>query len=138
MALTGLQRRFVQEYPSDMNATAAARRAGYSVRSAGQTGWRNMRNPKIVAAIDEAMAESTREAKVTAAGVLERLVREADGKGPNTSAAARVRASEILAKYLGLLIERRETGAPGAFDALSDDELDRAIETALGGRAAKR
>lgn len=52
---TGLndrQRRFVEEYSLDWNATQAAVRAGYSVDTARQMGTENLSKPVIRAAID--------------------------------------------------------------------------------------
>jgi phage terminase small subunit len=40
------------------------------------------------------------------------------------------KALELLARYLGMLVERREVGGPGAFAALSDDELAERIHRA--------
>lgn len=47
------QRRFVEEYCVDFNASRAARDAGYSEKTAGQIGFELLRNPKISGAIDE-------------------------------------------------------------------------------------
>src|SRR5690242_5481779 len=46
-----MQRRFVQEYLLDCNASAAARRAGYSERTAGQQAKQLIAQPKIARAI---------------------------------------------------------------------------------------
>ena len=43
--LTDKQRRFVEEYLVDLNATQAAIRAGYSKRTARQTGAENLSKP---------------------------------------------------------------------------------------------
>lgn len=45
--LTAKQERFTDEYLVDLNVTQAAIRAGYSPRSAGQTGHHLMKNPQI-------------------------------------------------------------------------------------------
>jgi phage terminase small subunit len=45
MKLTAKQRRFVQEYLIDLNATQAAIRAGYSKNSARQVGTENLSKP---------------------------------------------------------------------------------------------
>jgi phage terminase small subunit len=56
--LTAKQRRFVEEYPADFNATAAAKRAGYSERSAHVTGHDLLHeNPKVQKAIAKRMDE---------------------------------------------------------------------------------
>ena len=55
--MTDKQRRFTEEYPKDFNATAAAKRAGYSDRTAAQIGYENLRKPEIAAAIKERLDE---------------------------------------------------------------------------------
>ena len=45
--LLAKQQRFVEEYLVDLNATQAAIRAGYSVRSAAIQGFENLRKPNI-------------------------------------------------------------------------------------------
>lgn len=53
MKLTAKQRRFVQEYLIDLNATQAAIRAGYSKKSACAIGLENLGKPMIKQANDE-------------------------------------------------------------------------------------
>ncbi len=48
------QQRFVQEYLVDLNASAAARRAGYAPNRADAIGWENLRKPEIAEAIGAA------------------------------------------------------------------------------------
>jgi phage terminase small subunit len=57
--LTDKQRRFVEEYCKDSNATQAAVRAGYSVASARQQGHRMLTNVDILAGVRQKMAELT-------------------------------------------------------------------------------
>ncbi len=54
MSLTPKQARFVEEYLLDLNATAAAKRAGYSERTAKQQGQRLLTNVDVQAAVTEA------------------------------------------------------------------------------------
>lgn len=58
--LTEKQQRFVEEYLVDLNATQAAIRAGYSVKTADVQGSRMLRNVKVQSAIGEAMALRSR------------------------------------------------------------------------------
>ncbi|MFQ1062162.1 terminase small subunit [Bordetella trematum] len=74
MALTNKQRRFVDEYLVDLNATQAAIRAGYSAKTAGQIGDENLKKPQIAAAIQEAQAKRSERVQVTADYVLSRMV----------------------------------------------------------------
>ena len=55
--LTTKQRLFVEAYLSCLNATEAARRAGYSERTAYSIGWENLKKPEIAAAIQSGLAE---------------------------------------------------------------------------------
>lgn len=53
--LTNKQRKFVNEYLRDFNATQAALRSGYSEKSARSIGQENLTKPDILAAIEENM-----------------------------------------------------------------------------------
>lgn len=75
MALTGKRRRFVDEYLVDLNATQAAIRAGYSVRSAEVEGHRLLRNAEIAAAVDAAQKERAARTGITADRVLRELAK---------------------------------------------------------------
>ncbi len=58
-SLTGKQRVFIEEYLVDLNATGAARRAGYKGNEAtlSVTGHDNLRNPKIAPEIERRLNE---------------------------------------------------------------------------------
>ncbi|MDE6210094.1 MAG: terminase small subunit [Lachnospiraceae bacterium] len=60
MALTAKQKRFVEEYMIDLNATQAAIRAGYSVDTAKEIGCENLTKPNISKKVGEAMAERSK------------------------------------------------------------------------------
>ena len=62
--LTEKQRRFVEEYLVDLNATQAAIRAGYSVQTADAIGCENLTKPNIQAEISKRMAERSRRTGV--------------------------------------------------------------------------
>jgi len=62
--LTAKQKRFVEEYLIDLNATQAAVRAGYSVDSAREIGCENLTKPNIQAAVGKAMAERSKRTGV--------------------------------------------------------------------------
>ena len=54
--MTKKQKRFVEEYLIDLNATQAAIRAGYSPDTAKSIGSENLTKPDIRAAVDKAEA----------------------------------------------------------------------------------
>jgi phage terminase small subunit len=78
MALTDKQRRFVDEYLVDLNATQAAIRAGYSDKTAYSVGHENLSKPEIADALAKAQAERSARTKIDADWILRRLADEAD------------------------------------------------------------
>jgi phage terminase small subunit len=96
------QQAFVREYLIDKNASAAARRAGYSEKTAGTIGFENLKKPQIAAAIEQAMQEQAHKAHITTQEVLQGLAREAKGEGPDTTSNARIQALKALGDYLGM------------------------------------
>lgn len=68
--LTDKQRRFVDEYLVDLNATQASIRAGYSEDTARQIGTENLSKPVVAEAIAEAMAARSARVQIQADDVL--------------------------------------------------------------------
>ena len=75
MALTEKQKAFVQEYLVDLNATAAAERAGYSRKTARSIGAENLTKPDIQKAIQAAIKSREERTEVTQDRVVEELAR---------------------------------------------------------------
>lgn len=73
--MTKKQKRFVEEYLIDLNATQAAIRAGYSPDSAKEIGCENLTKPNISAAIAKAMAERSKRTGINQDRVLQELAR---------------------------------------------------------------
>ena len=123
MKLTVKQRRFIEEYIIDYNATQAAIRAGYSEKTAAVIGVENLIKPKIKNAIDEHLA-ALRDAKLADAYEVEAYLTKVlrgesksntvviEGKGEGITKARlltklpdereRLKAAEILARRHGL------------------------------------
>lgn len=68
--LTPKQRRFVDEYLIDLNATQAAIRAGYSPKTANEQGARLLANVSIAKAIQEARDKQQERTEITQDRVL--------------------------------------------------------------------
>ena len=73
--MTKKQKRFVEEYLIDLNATQAAIRAGYSPDTAKSIGSENLTKPDIQARIAKAMAERSRRTGVNADRVVMELAK---------------------------------------------------------------
>lgn len=74
-ALTPKQERFVAEYLIDLNATAAARRAGYSAKTAEQQGPRLLGNVAVAQAIGRRQAKIAEKLEVTQERVVAELAK---------------------------------------------------------------
>lgn len=71
--MTPKQKRFVDEYLIDLNATQAAIRAGYSEKTAGQIGDENLKKPEIAKAVEGRMAAREERTEITQDKVLAAL-----------------------------------------------------------------
>lgn len=75
MALNDKQRRFVDEYLVDLNATQAAIRAGYSAKTAGQIGERLLKKVEVQQALTERMKAREQRTEITQDKVLAELAK---------------------------------------------------------------
>lgn len=73
--MTQKQKKFIEEYLIDLNATQAAIRAGYSPDSAKEIGCENLTKPNIRACIDKEMAERSKRTGVNADRVVMELAK---------------------------------------------------------------
>lgn len=112
--MTPKQCRFVEEYLIDLNAAHAARRAGYSKRSAAQQGYRLLADAAVAGAIAREQAARATRTGVTADRVITELAKVAFGDprrllswGPE---GVTLRASdELTAAEAALVSEVAET-----------------------------
>jgi len=114
--LTDKQRRWIDEYCVDFNSAAAARRAGYSEKTAHQIGYENLRKPDLKQAIEERLDDlSLRAAQITqllsaqAIGQVPSSVREVegpDGEVTRVTTYNSLGALDKLARVRGLYEKR--------------------------------
>ena len=71
--LTPKQKRFIDEYLIDLNATQAAIRAGYSKKTACFIGYENLTKPQIKDALQEAQGNLSRRTQVSQERVIAEL-----------------------------------------------------------------
>jgi phage terminase small subunit len=122
-SLTSKQVRFAEEYLVDMNATRAAIRAGYSEKTASRIGPELLGKTWVREAVEVRLAEVTTRNVLHVDWIVHRLMEEAQDFGSRASAAARVRALELLGKYAGMFVERPADSFESRIRQMSDDEL---------------
>ncbi len=128
--LTAKQDTFCREYLVDLNATAAARRAGYSARNADKIGSELLGKTGVAERISELQAEAAKRNEVTLDDVIQMLVEDhRDAKAAGQHGPA-VRAAELLGKHLGAFTDRMVLSQ----DQVSNEEVIKAI---AGGDARK-
>lgn len=96
------QRRFVEEYLIDLNATQAAIRAGYSKKTAYAIGSENLSKPEVKAALQKAMDERKERTQVAQDDIIQRLRDEIENFGEGASHATRFQAVVQLGRHLGM------------------------------------
>lgn len=79
--LNDRQKRFVEEYLIDLNATQAAIRAGYSKKTAGSIGQENLKKPEIAAEIKRRQDAQVKRTEITQDFVLTELMKIAKANG---------------------------------------------------------
>ena len=77
--LNAKQKRFVDEYLVDLNATQAAIRSGYSEKTAYAIGDENLRKPEIASAITKAQEKRAKRTEITQDKVIAELAKIAFG-----------------------------------------------------------
>lgn len=100
--LTTKNKRFIEEYVIDFNATRAAINAGYSEKTARSIGCELLTKPDIRSAIKQQLEQLSADSYVSREVILTGLLKEAMGTGENSTPASRVNAWSQLGKLSGL------------------------------------
>ena len=102
------QSRFVEEYLIDNNATQAAIRAGYAEKTAYSQGQRLLKQVEVDQVVTLGKEDISKRVGITQEQVIEDIIRigaSAEAAGKHNAA---LKASELLAKHLGMFVERIE------------------------------
>jgi len=129
--LTPRQQRFVDEFIVGGNATEAARRAGYSERTARQIAAENLSKPDIQAAIESARRREANYWQIQRRDVIEALLGAIEMAKAQVNPGAMIRGLTEIAKMLGyyepqkMKVELTDNAAQlkAKFEVMSDEEL---------------
>lgn len=111
-SLSEQQKRFAEEFLVDLNATRAAVRAGYKTKTPGRIGYQLMENAAVRIAIDALRAERSKGSDVTKDFVLRGIQAAIVKAEESNNLTALLRGYELLAKHLGMFIDRTEISGP--------------------------
>lgn len=135
--LTAKEARFVDGYLSDLNASAAARRAGYSLKTAYRIGFENLKKPHIQEALAIARQKLAKDTETSPEWVISRLKQVAerclqevpvfDKEGNETGEfqfkeAGANKALELIGKTHGIFIDKMVVRKVTDPDDLTDEE----------------
>jgi phage terminase small subunit len=104
--MTPKQEAFAIEYLKDKNATQAAIRAGYSKKTAYSIGCEMLKRTDVQQFLRDKQEEAAKNATITVESIAENLREIA--ANPLAKDSDRIRAYELLGKYLGMFTERVE------------------------------
>lgn len=108
------QKAFCDHYIASLNATEAARKAGYSEKTARAIGCENLTKPNLKEYIELRLAEAEEKRVATADEVLQYLTGVMRGEikdqfDLDPSLQDRTKAAELLGKRYRLFIDKQET-----------------------------
>ena len=113
--LTPKQARFVSEYLCDLNATQAAIRAGYSLKTAAVIGFENLRKPQIAEAVQLAQSKAAERNELSVDWVLQGLksnIAEAALQDPYQGAVIN-KGLELIGKHIGMFQDAQQPAGTG-------------------------
>lgn len=124
--LTVKQRRFVEEYLVDYDGAAAVLRAGYNTKYANRLAYEMLKNPGIKACIDSLTLERAGDSVLKPDYVFTKIRTTIEKAERDNNHSAVLRGCELLARAMGMFVERREISGPNG-DAI---EIKRVQEAA--------
>lgn len=106
--LTAKQKVFVEEYLIDLNATQAAIRAGYSLKTANRIATENLSKPVIQAEIQKRMKDREERTEITQDFVLRELYAIASAKGSDFAKVVKKTVLQPVFDDEGSVIDHKE------------------------------
>lgn len=102
------QQLFIEEYLVDLNATQAAKRAGYSEKTAYSIGQENLNKPEIQEAVQKAFNERSERTEITQDYVLGTIKETVEKCKESDNTNGILKGCELLGKHLKLFTDKVE------------------------------
>lgn len=125
--LTTRQRRFVEEYLVDFNGSAAIVRAGYNTKWPNRLANEMLVHPGIRAAIDQITLERAGDSVIKPDYVFQKITKTIEKAERDDNHSAVLRGCELLARALGMFVERKEISGPNG-DAIKYEQVREAAD----------
>lgn len=106
------QRRFCEEYILDFNGGEAINRAGYKTNHASKMAYELLKKPAIKLVIDALTETKASKAAIHPGYVIKKITRTIEKAEMDNNHTAVLRGCELLARHLGMFIERTEISGP--------------------------
>lgn len=132
-------RRFAEEYLVDFNGSAAVVRAGYNTKYPNRIATQLLAHPGVKAAIDQLTLERASQSVVKPDYVINKVVKTIERAESQSNHTAVLRGCELLARHLGMFIERTEISGPNG-DAIKYEQVQdaaAAFTSAIAGLIAR-
>lgn len=125
--LTPKQARFVTEYLIDLNATQAAVRAGYSVKTAKAIGQENLTKPDIKAVLEAAMSKRAEKTERGALEVLKDIQAVTSAAWKSDDLKTALKGLELEGRHLGMFTDKlHHTGNVETVVVIREERDDKA------------
>jgi hypothetical protein len=128
--------RFARHWLKTQNASAAYRKAGYAgdnPNAVAASASRLLKTAKVQSRIKEIRRQMATRTRITLETLLHDLAEDRALARETKQVSAAIAATQLSAKLVGLLIDRKESGGPGDFaDMSSADEILAKVRTDLG------
>jgi phage terminase small subunit len=125
--LSEKQKRFCEEYLVDFNATAATVRAGYNTKYPNRMGSAMLQHAGIKACIDALTLQRASKSVLKPEYVTQKIMKTIEKAELDNNHAAVLRGCELLARHLGMFIERTEISGPNG-DAIKHQAVREAAD----------
>lgn len=111
-ALNPRQRRFCEEYIISYNAADAVVKAGYNCKYPNRMGYQMLRNPGVRACVDQMTLQRADQSVIKPEYVVNKIVKTIEKAEKDNNHNAVLRGCELMARHLGMFIERTEISGP--------------------------